>query len=113
MAATPGVALDPINGKRGALSQAAISDCITHGLLVANTAKAVTVPAGSQWALVVSALDIYANAAATAVVPSGDLTGSVLTPVLGHSGRALNVAGATTLSLISASAGVFSVEFLQ
>lgn len=113
MAATPGVTFGPI-GNRGALPQLPVSDCITHGLLVASTVKTVAVPAGSNFAAVFFGSDVYATADGSAPsVPGGDLTGSVVFPIPASSGRVIPCGGAANLKLISATAGVFSVEFFN
>lgn len=112
MAATPSVAFGPI-GNRGALPQLPVTDCTTHGLLVASTVKTIAVPSGSKFAAVVFGSDAYATLDGSApVVPSGDLTGSVVIPIPAGSGRVLPLDSSTgNLKLISASAGIFSVEF--
>lgn len=113
MAATPSVAFGPI-GNRGALPQLPVTDCATHGLLAANTPKTVAVPAGSKFAAVFFGADAYATLDNSApVVPSGDLPGSLLIPIPAGSGRVLPLDSLSggNLKLISASAGIFSVEF--
>lgn len=112
MAATPGVAFLPLG--RGNLPQAGLSDCITHLTLVATTAQAVTVPAGSRWAIITSGIDLFVanDGSTTAAVPTSGAA-SVIAPVPSYSSRAIPVTPGANLSIVSASAGLVSVEFFQ
>jgi hypothetical protein len=78
-------------------------------LLTADLAKAITPPAGTEYAVFSSTADIWAViGSGTAAVPSGDTTdgtGSELNPSV----RALE--GATAISVISESAAKLSVTF--
>lgn len=85
------------------------ADFVNNYVLVANTAKTVTVPAGAAFASFSPAVPFYANFnGATAVVPSVDITTG-----LGHEYMPVTryIAGVATISIISDQAGAVTVSF--
>ncbi len=78
-------------------------------LLTANTAKAITIPAGAEYAVFASTADIWVViGAGPAAVPAGDTTdgtGAELNPEVGA------LEGATRISIISEYAAKVSIVF--
>lgn len=113
MAANPSVTLGPI-GNRATLPQLPLSDCITHGVLVASTAKIVSVPGGAAFAAVIFPADVYVTSdGSTPTVPAGDDTGSTKFCIPGGSARVFPILSGNDLKILSATAGPFSVEFFK
>jgi hypothetical protein len=83
---------------------------VNNYVLVANTAKSITVPTGANYVLISgTSLPIYMNFQGTAVVPSTDITdGSGSFPNLGVP---IALVGTTAISIISPYAGVAGVAF--
>ena len=83
---------------------------VNNYVLVASTAKSITVPTGAVYALISAvSLPIYMNFQGTAVIPSTDITdGSGSFPNLGC---LISVVGVTTISVISPTAGPIGAAF--
>ncbi len=81
-------------------------------VLVANTAQSYTIPTGATYILfsASSGCDFYVNYTTTAAVP-GASTSTGLVSEMNPGLRALN--GATSISLISATAGIITVSLFK
>lgn len=83
---------------------------IDNYVLAASTNKAVTVPAGAEYALFAADADIWVKVGGVAAVPSGDVTdgtGSELNPVV----RRVEPGG--TVGVISEYAAKVSITFYK
>jgi len=83
---------------------------VNNYLLVANTNKAVTVPAGANYAIFSANADIWVEMGGAATVPAGDVTdgtGSELNPTI----RKVEPGG--TIGVISEYAAKVSITFYK
>lgn len=114
MAATPSIKMDPIGGDKAYLQQAAVSNCITHGVFVANSPKNVAVPAGTRAVIIICADDVWYHQNQNPTVPASDIELSEQVYVPAGSGRLIPLAGrvGNQCNLICATAAKFAVEFL-
>jgi hypothetical protein len=115
LVASNGWALDEFHFKRnraGDQTFAVAQGYVNNYLLVAGVAKSITIPTGSNFALLSSSADVWVviGAGKTAAIPSGDVTdgtGSELNPVCRF------VKGETAMSVISSAAAKLSIMFYE
>lgn len=82
-------------------------DYVLNRTVAASTAESITVPTGAKYVNFSANVDFYANYTTTATVPADVTDGSAseLNPTM------RGIAGVTTISVISASAGQISAAF--
>jgi hypothetical protein len=81
-------------------------------LLAASTAESLTIPAWAKYAVFSGNIDCWISERGTAVIPAADITdGTSPIYIPGGTKEVRNIEGVSAISVISASAGIFTTEY--
>lgn len=81
-------------------------------LLAANTAESLTIPPWAKYAVFSGNIDCWLDQRTTAVIPAADITnGSSPIYIPAGTKEVRNIEGVAAMSVISASAGIFTTEY--
>lgn len=81
-------------------------------LLAASTAESLTIPPWAKYAVFSGNIDCWLDERKTAVIPAADITdGSSPIYIPAGTKEVRNIEGVAAMSVISASAGIFTTEY--